>query len=239
MAPDLVPYENVLDYVKSASAELLATKESGRVQEVLSAKVDEILPDNAWQLCSAPGLFTTAATRVYGPCIPCWRPETFSGGFTSQEHLKSILLTTCYLPGESSKKHLFRKINGRPYVDSGIRKPVVPIEGVEYTIMVYVLPNYLLKRLWPYKLLLHPPPPERIDISPGQYAPWPFNYKQSDKRVMHAQEPAFLDALFERGRLDAQRWAVKMGLSSGAIPLSREVREDLRQQLLFCDRGFD
>ena len=234
-----IPYENVLESLESACQELISVKQFGRVESVLSAQLDELLPKDAWQLCSDPGLFTTAATRVKGPlCLFCWRPEMVSEGFSSQEHLKSTLLTSCFLPLVSDGKRFTRKVNGRRYIDSAAKQPVVPIQGVKYTIMVFAIPNYMLNRLWPYRMVSYPPPPERIDISPGQYAPWPYNYKQSQKRIMQAQEPAFLDALFERGRLDAQRWAVAVGLSSGAIPLSREVREDLQDQLLGCDWDF-
>ncbi len=79
-------------------------------------------------------------------------------------------------------------------------------------LQVYALPAKHLAKCWPYRVLQHPPPPADIDIAPDKFGPWPLNYKQNSKISMNPQPPVFLDALMERGRRDAQRWAQHVGL---------------------------
>jgi len=57
-----------------------------------------------------------------------------------------------------------------------VRDPCPPVPGVAHTIIIYPVPRQLLRRVWPYKLLLKPPAPEAVAISAGQHGrTWPYN----------------------------------------------------------------
>jgi hypothetical protein len=63
-----------------------------------------------------------------------------------------------------------------PMQYTGIREPTPPIPGVDYTIIIYPVPSRLFRRVLSYKLLLKPPLPEAVAISPGKYGrPWPYS----------------------------------------------------------------
>jgi hypothetical protein len=59
--------------------------------------------------------------------------------------------------------------------DEGMRDTCPPIPGVDHTLIVYPVPNQLLKRPWPYMIIMKPPLQDAVTISPGQYGrAWPY-----------------------------------------------------------------
>ncbi|WIA11772.1 hypothetical protein OEZ85_011866 [Tetradesmus obliquus] len=138
-----------------------------------------------------------------------------SGGFASKADLVDRLLAGAHEPLISDGR-CFARRRGKLLVDGGIRLPVAPIPRVAYSLIILAMPNQLQRRLWPYRLLMHPPGPAAIAISPGQYRAWPYsrNFKQSENLVMKPKPPEVLDMLFERGRRDALAWAQHVGLDA-------------------------
>ena len=97
------------------------------------------------------------------------------------------------------------------------------------------LPAKHLAKRWPYKFLLHPPPPARIDIAPDKFGAWLLPYRRTSRLSMAPPEPELLDALMERGRRDGQRWAQHVGLATREAghdaPPKRHVAPHLRYLL--------
>eukprot|EP00775_Hariotina_reticulata_P009470 gene9470-9635_t len=92
---------------------------------------------------------------------------------SSNDELLDLLLTSTHEPlvSDGTCTTWFR---GHRYWDGGLRKPVPSIPNMLFTVNIYPVPNRLLRRVWPYRLLSHPPAPEDIAISPGEYRPWPL-----------------------------------------------------------------
>lgn len=98
-----------------------------------------------------------------------------AGGYASNAELLDALLAGANIPRTSSAR-LTARFRGHRYVDAGIRDPCPPIPDVDITLIVYPVPHQLLRRPWPYRLLLKPPLPAAVAISPGQhYGHWPYS----------------------------------------------------------------
>eukprot|EP00877_Chromochloris_zofingiensis_P008287 jgi/Chrzof1/3711/Cz13g06050.t1 len=219
-----IPLERVLNSLKAASKDFTDNGRMGRMRTVLEKHIEDLLPPDAHKQCT-PEMFSLSMTRYQGPCIPCWHPQIVSTTFESREELVDALLATAQLPFLSSGR-MTARFRGRRYIDGGLRMPVTPIKGVDYCIRVYCLPRKYLTRIWPYRIMQHPPAPEEIDISPGEFSPWPFTYGQCSKYSMKPQTAEWMDLMFERGRQDAQHWANSIGLSKGTAPITRQIKQE-------------
>lgn len=171
-----IPILDVLAALKQAGTDLIQHGRNKRMRSTLEPLMHQLLPENAHELCTGSGAppFVLAATKVQGPCPVCWRPDLASSGFSSKTELVDRLLAGAQEP-KVSDNHCFARERGHGwFMDGGIKMPVPPIPGVDFTVVIYPMANQLLHRPWPYKLLMHAPPPAAISISPGQYTPWPL-----------------------------------------------------------------